>query len=927
MPLLSTFGGLTAQTFGGKIAIGGSAFFDTQGDVLFTSPGVPFAYGTGDFTIEMWFYPTSFSGGRILWHQGGQSTTTRSTNIFGVTTTTFTDRRYLTLYLNGAGQASMEIFGNSAYRTTSNTAILNRWNHVALVRSGGNVRIFLNGNPTAAAALGSNFSDVSVYTPCIGRFSYTTAQGFVGYITNVRVAKSAYYSTIFDPSRTPFTRNSQGASSVQLLLNHLNSSRFLTDSSINNIAITNSGTFFNTLSPYNSPYTPFGPVTTVSAVVTPSTTTLNEGSTLTVTVAGTNTTNGTYYYTIEQPVPDLDGADFSSGSLSGTFTITSNSGSFTITPVKDLTTDGDSTFAVYVRSGSVTGPIIGTSVEINLIDSSLAPEFTVTPTSIDEGSSGTFTVANIGPDGTYFWTILNGSTASADFPAVSGSFSVTGSTGGLDNGTGNISVATSSDRTTEGAQTFQLQIRSGSTSGPVIITSASVTINDTSLTPAFTVTPASISEGSSGTFTVNNLGPAGTYFWTILNGTTNNADFTATSGSFTTSTLNGSGSFSVTPAFDYTTDSGETFQVQVREGSISGTILITSSSVIIGDTSTTVTATPSPTLIAEGGSTTISVSATALPTGTYFWTILNGTTTNADFVASSGSFNVFLNSGSFTVTAVSSDGVEPDETFQVQIRTGSTSGTVIATTSAITITTSVMTEVVSNTNILSFTPTTVTQQPSGYSAVPYLQFNSSNYTVDTYFEFPISPGTWDPNNWVLEAVFRVPTLSTATGWTQGHSIVSYGTNSGALPSSQRIGLENFRNPLSQNTLSMYENNGTNGGGSNEYTFTTGNWIYFKTWEDVNFIGSGIFLHDLTTGTDIVRATGTPNYFYFSSTPTKVTLGGNPSNPSLRAMNVDIAFVRLRRNAAANKGFPTMPFVFPAATPSADDVFFLINKGP
>lgn len=793
MPLISTFGGLTAQTFGGKIAIGGSAFYDVQGDVLFTSPGVPFAYGTGDFTIEMWFYPTSFSGNRILWHQGAESTTTFNVTPLGQIQRTFTDRRYLTLYLNGAGQASMEIFGNSAYRTTSNTATLNAWNHVALVRSAGTVRIFLNGSPTGAAALGSNFSDTGVYTPCIGRFSYTAASGFTGYITNTRVAKSAYYSTTFNPARTPFTKNSQGASNVQLLLNHLNSTRFLTDSSDNNLIVTNLGTAFNNLSPYNSQYLPFGAVTPVSAVVTPSATTVNEGDTVTFTVAGTNTTNGTYYYTIEQPVADLTGADFSSGSLSGSFTITSNSGSFGITSVKDLTTEGDSTFAVYVRSGSITGPVIGTSAEINLVDSSLTPAFTVAPTSVDEGSSASFTVQNVGPNGTYYWTVLNGTSTNSDFSAISGSFTVSGNTGSLDDGTGTFSIPIVADRTFEGNETFQVQVRSTSTSGPVLITSSSVTINDvsvqpgftsapssinegssgvfqvnnlgpagtyywtilnetttnadfvaasgsfttstlngtgvitveiasdltteggetfrvqvregstsgtvlvtspfsvtindTSLTPSptFTVTPSVISEGSTDTFTVNNLGPAGTYFWTILNNTSSNADFSAVSGSFTTSTLNGNGSFSVTPIFDYLTEGNENFQVQVRSGSTAGPVLVTSSFVLIGDTSTTVTASASPTTIAEGTSTTISVSATSLPTGTYFWTVLNGTTSNLDFTATSGSFGVFLNTGSFTVTAATDGALEVAETFQVQIRTGSTSGTVIATTGTITI--------------------------------------------------------------------------------------------------------------------------------------------------------------------------------------------------------------------------------------------------
>jgi hypothetical protein len=691
MPLLSTTGGLTAQTFGGKIAIGGSALFDTAGDVLFTSPGTPFAYGTGDFTIEMWFYPTSFS--TVLWHQGAQSTTTTTTNIFGITRTTFTDRRYLTLYLNSAGQASMEIFGSSAYRTTSNTATLNSWNHVALVRSAGTVRIFLNGNPTAAAALGGNFSDVSVYTPCIGRYSYTASGTFTGYITNVRVAKSAYYSTAFDPARTPFTRNSQGASNVQLLLNHLNSTRFLTDSSVNALTITNSGTSFNNLSPYNSPYTPFAPVTTVSATITPDITTSNEGVTITFTVAGTNTTNGTYYYTIEQPVADLTGADFTSGSLSGTFNINGNSGSFVLTSVRDLETDGDSTFAVYVRSGSITGPILGTSVEINLVDSSLTPEFTVTPTSINEGSSGSFTVANVGPDGTYFWTAIGQAGILSDLQATSGSFLVSGSTDGLDNGTGSFSVTALADRQTEGAQTFQVQVRSGSTSGTVVVTSASVTVNDTSLTPFATITGnPNIAElagnyGSyptSTTVQVGNLGPAGTYYYTYnsLFGTVQASDFTtgSLSGSFTTTSLNQTINLTVAAATDTIAEANgfQVFNVQIREGSISGTILATSGQIQLYDSSV-VFASLNPNPASEGNGFVVTVSTNLFQTngvtpGTYWITFEGGgTATDADLaglpqpftITSPGTYGP-LSAGS----VVTLDGAEGSETFRLGIRQG-----------------------------------------------------------------------------------------------------------------------------------------------------------------------------------------------------------------------------------------------------------------
>ena len=395
--------------------------------------------------------------------------------------------------------------------------------------------------------------------------------------------------------------------------------------------------------------------------------------------------NGTtLYWTIELPTDGTTtSADFTGAVLSGSFIITSSSGAFSITaPTIDRLTEGVETFSVFVRSGSNTGIVLGVTDEITINDTSLTPAFTVNPGGMDEGASATYTVNNLGPAGTYYWTIAyNTGTSAADFSPENGSFTTS-----TLNGDGTFSVTAAADRLTEGAQTFQVQIRTGSISGTVILTSNGQSIIDTSLTPAFTTTPATINEGSSGSFVVNNLGSAGTYYWTVLNGTTADADFSAVNGSFTTSTLNGSGSFSVTPVIDYTTEGAQTFQVQIREGSIGGTVLVTSASVTVNDTSTTVTASGSPTSFNEGASTTITASATGFPNGTYFWTVLNGTTTNADFTATSGSFTVSNSaSGAFTVTAATLGGAEGAETFTVQIRTGSTSGTVIATTGTLTI--------------------------------------------------------------------------------------------------------------------------------------------------------------------------------------------------------------------------------------------------
>jgi hypothetical protein len=580
---------------------------------------------------------------------------------------------------------------NPFYTLHPTAVALNVWSHVAVVRRSNIVTLYVNGVGASSFFGNSNLTDQTV-RPTIGNYSIlyqASGQDYQGYLTNVRVAKSAIYSANFTPSRTPFTRTSQGATNVQLLLNHRTSGTLATDSSANNLSVLNTNVAFSTLSPYTEPFVSTTPPVLVSATVTPSSTAVTEGTTITFSVASTNAANGTYYYTIEETsggVGTLTTADFSSGALSGSFTITGNSGSFPLTVTRDLTTEGDESFSVYVRSTSITGPVLGVSPIIDITDSSINPVFTVEPGSINEGDTETFTVANVGPDGTYFFTVLNGTSADADFSAVSGSFVVSGSTGGIDNGTGSFDITTVADRATEGSQTFQVQVRSGSVSGTVVVTSAVQTINDTSLTPAFTITPASINEGSLGSFTVNNLGNAGTYFWTVLNGTTVNTDFSAVSGSFVTSTPNGNGTFTVTPVIDYTTEGAQTFQVQIRTGNISGTVILTSASVTVNDTSTTVTASGSPTTIGEPGFTTITASATAFPNGIYYWTILNGTTTNADFTATSGSFPVSNGtSGSFTVTSAIDGAVEAAETFQVQIRIDSPVGTVIATTGTLTI--------------------------------------------------------------------------------------------------------------------------------------------------------------------------------------------------------------------------------------------------
>jgi hypothetical protein len=192
------------------------------------------------------------------------------------------------------------------------------------------------------------------------------------------------------------------------------------------------------------------------------------------------------------------------------------------------------------------------------------------------------TTSNVPNGTTLYWTISHGTTAAADFSATSGSFSISANAG-------SFNVTTVADETTEGNQTFSVEIRTVSTSGTVVATAGPITVVDTSLTRtySFGTIPTSINEGSSGTFnvTTTNVPNSTTLYWTISNTTTANADFSSTSGSFTITS--NAGSFSVTTSADATTEGSQSFQVQLRTGSTSGTVVATSNSVTINDTSTT----------------------------------------------------------------------------------------------------------------------------------------------------------------------------------------------------------------------------------------------------------------------------------------------------------------------------------------------------
>ena len=138
-----------------------------------------------------------------------------------------------------------------------------------------------------------------------------------------------------------------------------------------------------------APAPPPPPVPTYAIV--PDITTVDEGAGVVFTVTTTDVADGTilYYSTTGTAVA----ADFDDVLLTGSVTITGNTGSITRAIAADITTEGSETFALELRTVSITGDIVATSAVVTINDTSTA---TTPPTPIFECGVGGFVSAGVG---------------------------------------------------------------------------------------------------------------------------------------------------------------------------------------------------------------------------------------------------------------------------------------------------------------------------------------------------------------------------------------------------------------------------------------------------------------------------------------------------------------------------------------------------
>ena len=101
----------------------------------------------------------------------------------------------------------------------------------------------------------------------------------------------------------------------------------------------------------------------VEATVTP--TNLIEGTQITVTVTTDGVADGTtLYYTISGTLGTITASDFTDNSLSGSFTVNNDTGSFNKTVAADGVVEDGEAFVVQIRENSITGNILDTTSSV-----------------------------------------------------------------------------------------------------------------------------------------------------------------------------------------------------------------------------------------------------------------------------------------------------------------------------------------------------------------------------------------------------------------------------------------------------------------------------------------------------------------------------------------------------------------------------------
>ena len=214
-------GTYTASTSGS-----GSVLFNGTSQYLSTTYA-PNLNSTSNFTIECWFNASSLVGDGAVCVFGSTA---------GSGSTAF--------YIYTSGKVAFGIVGSTEFSSATGLVALNTWYHLAAVRNGTSLNLYLNGTSVASTSSATTYCANATNARTIG-FSGATSY-FSGYISNARFTNTSVYTSTFTPSTIPLT----AISGTQLLLNTVSGAQFA-DGSTNSYTVTAvASPTWNQLSPF-----------------------------------------------------------------------------------------------------------------------------------------------------------------------------------------------------------------------------------------------------------------------------------------------------------------------------------------------------------------------------------------------------------------------------------------------------------------------------------------------------------------------------------------------------------------------------------------------------------------------------------------------------------------------------------------------------
>jgi hypothetical protein len=218
-------------------------FNATSTSFLSLANNAAYTLGTSDFTIEAYIY-----------YQGSSST-------IGIIISKQASPRAMQLRLTSSNALEFVFTKNSGtlvvFNTSSTTVPIHQWSHVAIVRNGLTLTLYINGVSSATNTLTAGDSiDSPSASVIIGAFTASSPLIYTNtYISNLRwVIGTAVYTANFTPSTIPLT----AITNTCLLTCQSNNFK---DNSSNNFAITSGGVASV------QPFSPFAPTSAYSTSV------------------------------------------------------------------------------------------------------------------------------------------------------------------------------------------------------------------------------------------------------------------------------------------------------------------------------------------------------------------------------------------------------------------------------------------------------------------------------------------------------------------------------------------------------------------------------------------------------------------------------------------------------------------------------------